>query len=94
MTVFAGKGRAASRNAAAHVLRVLACGSAGAIVALSMFAGRQAEAARHPRYHTRAHHAAVGLGPVLVGESIVIDVDSGQVLNAENADAITPIRPL
>jgi len=87
--VFVCRGRVASRNAAADVLRILACGSAGAIVALLMFANSQAEAARHPRYHARAHHAAVGLGPVLVGESIVIDVETGQVLNAENADAIT-----
>jgi len=87
--VFACKGRAASRNAAAYVLRIPACGSAGAILALLMFVGSQAQAARHPRYHAHAHHAAVGLGSVLVGESIVIDVDSGQVLNAENADAIT-----
>ena len=54
-----------------------------------MFAGTQAEAARHPRYHAYAHHAAVGLGPVLVGESMVIDVGTGQVLSQVNADAIT-----
>ena len=89
MRVYASKGRGAFRNAAAHMLRILACGSAGAMIALLIFAGSQAEAARHPRYHAHAHHAAVGLGQVLVGESIVIDVESGQVLNAENADAIT-----
>ena len=87
--VFACRGRAASRNVAAHVLRILGCGSAGVIVTLLMFAGSRAEAARHLRFHVHAHHAAVGLGPVLVGESIVIDVETGQVLNAENADAIT-----
>ena len=34
------------------------------------------------------HHAAVGLAPVQVSESIVIDVETGQVLNQLNADAI------
>jgi D-alanyl-D-alanine carboxypeptidase len=71
------------------VSRILACGSAGAIIALVMFAASQAEAARHPRYHAHAHHAAVGFAPALVSESIVIDVETGQVLSQVNPDAIT-----
>jgi D-alanyl-D-alanine carboxypeptidase len=71
------------------VSRILACGSAGAITALVMFAASQAEAARHPRYHAHAHHAAVGFAPALVSESIVIDVETGQVLSQVNPDAIT-----
>jgi len=54
-----------------------------------MFAASQAEAARHPRYHAHAHHSAVGFAPALVSESIVIDVETGQVLSQVNADAIT-----
>jgi D-alanyl-D-alanine carboxypeptidase len=54
-----------------------------------MFAASQAEAARQPRYHAHAHHGVVGLAPVLVGESILIDVETGQVLSQANADAIT-----
>jgi len=54
-----------------------------------MFAASQAEAARRPRYHAHAHHAAVGLSPALVSESIVIEPETGQVLSQENPDAIT-----
>jgi D-alanyl-D-alanine carboxypeptidase len=54
-----------------------------------MFAASQAEAARHPRYHAHAHHAAVGFAPALISESIVIDVETGQVLSQVNPDAIT-----
>jgi len=54
-----------------------------------MFAASQAEAARHPRYHAHAHHSAVGFAPALVSESIVIDVETDQVLSQVNADAIT-----
>jgi len=86
---FACKGRDASHNVVARVSRILACGSVGAITALVMFAASQAEAARHPRYHAHAHHAAVGFAPALVSESIVIDVETGQVLSQANADAIT-----
>jgi len=69
------------------VLRTLVCGSAGAV--LLLFAVSKAEAARHPRYHAHARHAVVGFAPVLVAESIVIDAETGRVLNAVNADAIT-----
>ena len=54
-----------------------------------MLVASQAEAARHPRYHAHAHHAAVGFAPARVSESIVIDVETGSVLSAVNADAIT-----
>jgi len=54
-----------------------------------MLAASQAEAARHPHYHAHAHHAAVGFAPALVNESIVIDVETGQILSQVNADAIT-----
>ena len=89
MRAFACNGRDPSRIVAARLSRILACGSAGAITALVMLAASQAEAARHPRYHAHAHHAAVGFAPALVNESIVIDVETGQVLSQVNADAIT-----
>jgi len=54
-----------------------------------MLVASEAEAARHPRYHAHAHHAAVGFAPARVAESIVIDVETGSVLSAVNADAIT-----
>ncbi len=89
MRVFACKGRGAPRYVAARVWRILACGSTGAVAVLVIFAASRAEAARHPRYHAHAHHAAVGFAPALVSESIVIDVETGRVLSAVNADAIT-----
>jgi len=87
--LFACKGRGASRNDAARASRILACGSAGVITALLMFVASQAEAARRLHYHAHAHHAAVGLAPALVSESIVIEPETGQVLSQENPDAIT-----
>ena len=89
MRVFECKGRKASRNGAACASRILAYGSAGAFAGLLVFAASQAEAARHPRYHAHAHHAALGFAPALVSESIVIDVETGRVLSVVNADAIT-----
>jgi D-alanyl-D-alanine carboxypeptidase len=83
------KGRAAARNAVARVSRTLACGGACAVIALLIFAASQAEAARRPRYHAQPHHAALGFAPALVSESIVIDAETGQVLNEENPDSIT-----
>jgi D-alanyl-D-alanine carboxypeptidase len=87
--VFECKGRSASLHVAARVSRILAYGSAGALAFVFIFLASQAEAARHPRYHAHAHRAAVGFAPVLVSESIVIDVETGQVLSQVNADAIT-----
>jgi len=86
---FARKGRDASRNVVARVARILACGSVVAATTLVMFATNRAEAARHPRYHAHVHHSAVGFAPALVSESIVIDVETGQVLSQVSADAIT-----
>jgi D-alanyl-D-alanine carboxypeptidase len=84
-----GEGRDALRNAVARVSRILACGVGCVITVLAVFAASQAEAARRPRYHAHAHHAAVGFAPALVSESIVIEPESGQVLSQENPDAIT-----
>jgi D-alanyl-D-alanine carboxypeptidase len=68
---------------------ILAGGSVGAITASLILAASQAQAARQPRNHAHAHHAAVGFAPALVSESIVIDVETGQVLSQANADGIT-----
>jgi D-alanyl-D-alanine carboxypeptidase len=94
--VFEYKPRGALGDVTACASRLLVHSIAGAVAAvlmasaaLSIFAASQAEAARQPRYHAHARHSAVGLGPVLVSESIVIDVEAGRVLNAFNADAIT-----
>jgi D-alanyl-D-alanine carboxypeptidase len=87
--VIAWMGRPASCKAVPFVLRILVCGSVGVTGALLMFAATPAEAAQHPRFHAHAHHAAVGLAPALVSESIVIDAETGQVLSEENPDAIT-----
>src|SRR5215831_3784938 len=87
--VIRSKGRSAPCNAVVRALRTLGCGSGCVITFLSMFAASQAEAARRPRYHAHAHHAAVGLAPALVSESIVIEPETGQVLSQENPDAIT-----
>ena len=81
--------RGASRDASARGLRILTGGRVGVLVALLMFVAGQAEAARHPRYHAHAHHAALGFGSALASESILIDVETGRVLSAENAEAIT-----
>src|SRR5262249_19863335 len=87
--VFAWKGRAVSGDTAARSSRILACSGVGAITALLMFVASQAEAGRRPHYHARAHHPAGGVAPALVSESIVIDLETGQVLSQENPDAIT-----
>ena len=87
--VVAYKGSEASRIANDRVLRIFAGGGAGAIAALLLLAAGQAGATQRPRFHMHPHHAAVGLAPVQVSESIVIDVETGQVLNQLNADAIT-----
>ena len=89
MRVFTYKGREASRIANDRTLRIFARGSAGAIAALLILAASQTGATQRPRFHAHPHHAAVGFAPVQVGESIVIDVETGQVLNQLNADAIT-----
>jgi D-alanyl-D-alanine carboxypeptidase len=89
VTFFECRKRGASCGVGARVLRIIVCGGVGALAALLMFAASKAEAARHPRYHAHAHHAALGFGPALISESILIDVETGRVLSEENADAIT-----
>jgi D-alanyl-D-alanine carboxypeptidase len=87
--VFACKGRAVSGDTIARPSRILACSGVGAVTALLMFVASQAEAGRRPHYHGRAHHAVGGVAPALVSESIVIDLETGQVLSQDNPDAIT-----
>ena len=58
-----------------------------AVISLSAIGSRGAEAARHGRHHL--HAATVGFAPAPVGESIVLDGDTGRVLSESNADAIT-----
>ena len=53
-----------------------------------LLAASQAEA-RGQRSYGHARHAAAGPSFALVSESIVIDVETGRVLSAMNADAIT-----
>jgi D-alanyl-D-alanine carboxypeptidase len=69
--------------------RILTCGGGGVVIALLIFAASQAEAARRSRYHAHPHHAALGVAPALVRESMVIDAGTGQVLNQENPNSIT-----
>lgn len=89
MTVFEYRDRAASRGINMQMARAFVCRAVTAFAAVLILAAAPAEAARHPRYHAHTHHAALGFGPVLVGESILIDVEMGRVLSEENADAIT-----
>src|SRR5207244_12146063 len=63
--------------------------STAVLAALLLFAASQAEAARQQRSHGHARHAAAGPSFALVSESIVVDVETGRVLSAMNADAIT-----
>jgi D-alanyl-D-alanine carboxypeptidase len=78
----------ASRGGVPEMLRILTC-AIGAVAAVLLLGASRAEAARHPRYHTHARHGAIGFGPAVVAESIVIDAETGQVLSQVNADAIT-----
>jgi D-alanyl-D-alanine carboxypeptidase len=60
-----------------------------AVAAIVMLASGGAEAARHGRHFIRL--ATVGFAPAAapVGESIVLDADTGRVLSENNADAVT-----
>lgn len=58
-----------------------------AAMALCTLASRGAEAGRHVRHHL--HLGTVGFAPSPIGESIVLDADTGRVLSESNADAIT-----
>jgi D-alanyl-D-alanine carboxypeptidase len=81
--------RGALGEAAAHISLLLLRRSAGVLAALLLLVASQAEAARQQRSHGHARHAAAGPSSALVSESIVIDVETGGVLSAMNADAIT-----
>src|SRR5947209_6996188 len=81
--------RAARGEAAAHVPLLLLRLSAAVLAALILLAASQAEAARKQLSHGSARHTAAGPSFALVSESIVIDVETGRVLSAMNADAIT-----
>ena len=89
MKVLNHQPRGARCEAAAHVsLLLLLRASAGVLAALLLLAASQAEA-RGQRSHGQARHATPGPSFALVSESIVIDVETGRVLSATNADAIT-----
>jgi len=76
------------RDVACRVSRVLTGGIAGAGVVLLLLGPGEADAARHAA-HRHPHYAAVGFGPGVVGESIVVDADTGRVLSEANADTVT-----
>ena len=88
MKVLNHQPRGARCEAAAHVSLLLLRTSAGVLAALLLLAASQAEA-RGQRSHGQARHATPGPSFALVSESIVIDVETGRVLSAMNADAIT-----
>src|ERR1700738_1041259 len=80
--------RGALGEAAARVSLLLLRSGAGVLAALLLLAASQAEA-RGQRSYGHARHASPGPSFALVSESIVIDVETGRVLSAMNADAIT-----
>ncbi|MBO0735654.1 MAG: D-alanyl-D-alanine carboxypeptidase [Alphaproteobacteria bacterium] len=64
--------------------------AAGAVAALLLFGVGPVEARHHLRHHAHIRHGSLGLvDPDREVESIVIDADTGRVLSARNADAIT-----
>jgi D-alanyl-D-alanine carboxypeptidase len=77
--------RGGSRGGGSRASRIIAV--AIAVVALVGLGAGGAEAARHGRHHIRL--GTVGFAPAPVGESIVLDADTGRVLSENNADAIT-----
>ncbi len=58
-----------------------------AVMALCTIASGRAQASHHVRRHLQL--GTVGFAPSPVGESIVLDADTGRVLSESNADAIT-----
>ena len=89
MTDIQYRPRGARDSVSAHVSGFFLRSCASALAALVIFAASQAQAGHQKRYHVQARHAAPAPRAFLVRESIVIDVESGQVLNAVNADAVT-----
>jgi D-alanyl-D-alanine carboxypeptidase len=77
------------RDAAAHGLRTLAGTAAAAVAVLSVLGASPTEARQHLRFHAHARHGGFGVDPARESESIVIDTETGRVLNEINADAIT-----
>jgi D-alanyl-D-alanine carboxypeptidase len=69
--------------------RFLAGAGLGAIAVLLTLGVNPAAARHHPGYHAHARHGFLGVDPSRENESIVIDADTGRVLSAMNADAIT-----
>jgi D-alanyl-D-alanine carboxypeptidase len=86
----------ASRNAARWTSRAallprrsLVGAGISAVAALLMLGANPAAARHHPGYHGHARHGFSGVDPSREAESIVIDAETGRVLNEMNADAIT-----
>jgi D-alanyl-D-alanine carboxypeptidase len=77
--------RGGSRGGGSRASRMSAI--AAAVAAIVVLAPGGAEAARHGRHFIRL--ASVGFAPAPVGESIVLDADTGRVLSENNADAVT-----
>ncbi len=83
----ANEGRGLPCAGAARRLRILALGVVGAGVALMMLGPTPAKAGRHAHHHARP--AIPQASPAAVDASIMIDADTGRVLNEDNADATT-----
>ena len=89
MVVFRNTSRGAGGDLFRPALRILAVIGIGAFAAVLITGVRPAEARHHLRYHAHARHGSFGIDPGREAESVVIDVDTGRVLNEANADAIT-----
>jgi D-alanyl-D-alanine carboxypeptidase len=88
VTVFSNTARCTPR-AAPLSRRFIASAGLGTIAVLLTLGANPAAARHHPGYHTHARHGFFGVDPSRESESIVIDADTGRVLSAMNADAIT-----
>ena len=69
-----------------RVPRFLAAGLA-VLIGIGMLAAAPAEAARHPAHAAR--HAPLAAGPAPVGAYFLLDAETGRVIGAANADAVT-----
>jgi D-alanyl-D-alanine carboxypeptidase len=79
--------RGASRDIGFRTSRVVAAGLVATAALYLLFGVSPAGAARRAHHHNAP--GAVGFAPGPVSASIVLDVDTGRVLSAENADAVT-----
>jgi D-alanyl-D-alanine carboxypeptidase len=77
----------ASRDTGLRTVRIFAAGLAATAAVCLLFGASPADAAR--RVHHRSQPGAVGFAPVPVSASIVLDADTGRVMNEDNADALT-----